>query len=192
MTNKKRERKIFVSTHTIKSRSSKTFLNMENVKKVWWWWQTLSFLFFVWRKIQCFVHLLFFAFYPITYTFAVFLSINQQWTFGMEKLSGRLGYSYFSFHHVLILFSFCKIQNGSHPKMYVVCTSNTKVVVFVFRKAVVLWTLAPHLHGTAAPEEKAKAEKKTVWSSQGVTQGFYILKVHSNGFCENTFVLSLY
>ena len=52
--------------------------------------------------------------------FAVFLSINQQWTFGMEKLSGRLGYSYFSFHHVLILFSFCKIQNGSHPKMYVV------------------------------------------------------------------------
>ena len=30
-----------------------------------------------------------------------------------------------------------------------------------------------------------------VWSSQGVTQGFYILKVHSNGFCENTFVLSL-
>ena len=34
MTNKKRERKIFVSTHTIKSRSSKTFLNMENVKKV--------------------------------------------------------------------------------------------------------------------------------------------------------------
>ena len=80
----------------------------------------------------------------------------------MEKLSGRLGYSYSSFQNILILFSFCKIQNGSHPKMYVVCTSNTKVVVFVFRKAVVLWTLAPHLHGTAAPEEKAKAEKKTV------------------------------
>ena len=130
-----------------------------------------------------------FSYYYVHFT--VFLSINQQWTFGMKKLSGRLGYSYFSFHHVLILFSFCKIQNGSHPKMYVVCTSNTKVVVFVFRKAVVLWTLAPHLHGTAAPEEKAKAEKKTVWSSQGVTQGFYILKVHSNGFCENTFVLSL-
>ena len=119
-----------------------------------------------------------------------FFSINQHWTCGMKKLSVRLGYSNISFIHVLILFSFCKIQNGIHPKMYVVCTSNTKVVVFVFRKAVVLWTLAPHLHGTA-PEEKAKAEKKTVWSSQGVTQGFYILKVHSNGFCENTFVLSL-
>ena len=58
-----------------------------------------------------------FSYYYVHFT--VFLSIIQQRTFGMKKLSGRLGYSYFSFYHVLILFSFCKIQNGSHPKMYV-------------------------------------------------------------------------